>query len=125
MRSLIAISLLILSATAQAEPIEVWECKDLSGDWDSILVIATVEAGRKEGRISVAGVTHVATFRVEGFSRMWHFGSLVNDVLNYTFEIEPNGRGNYFDFSNGTPAEQTMRMKCRQKPAAKAPKGPK
>ena len=73
MRLLIAVVLIASGVTAQASPVEVWECKDRypSASWKEILVTATVEAGRKEGKISVAGVTHTARYQVSGFNRRW------------------------------------------------------
>jgi hypothetical protein len=127
MRNLIAILLLTFSAMAQAEPIETWECKQYGSGGDSILVTATVEEGRKEGRISVAGVTHVAEFAVTGFDRRWNFGPKKRETFasHYAFIIMPNGEANYYDFTLEDTAKPSNRMWCSQKPAEKAPKAPK
>ncbi len=118
MRLFVALVLLIASAMTHASPVEVWECRDLHADsWDSILVTATVETGRKKGNISVAGVTQAAMFQVAGFNRRWDFGRLPDRSYRYAFVIEPNGDAAYFDFGNAAKAKPSNFMTCRQKGA--------
>lgn len=122
MRQFVAVVLLIASAMAYASPVEVWECRDLHArNWESILVTATVESGRKKGNISVAGVTHEAVFQVEGFDRRWDFGLLANRSYRYSFVIKPNGDAIYFDFKDKAEAKPGNFMTCRQIGAANAP----
>ena len=59
------------------------------------------------GQISVAGVTHFAFFYIEGLNRRWDFGK----EMNYSFIIEPDGWGVYYDFRL---AEDDGRTKARQ-----------
>ena len=121
MRSLIAISLLTLSATAQAEPIEVWECTTESQGNITVQVTATVEAGGKTGHISLAGIAHDTVFEVAGFDRRWDFGVRADRTFRYAFVIDPEGHAKYFDFGNNETKVQPMHyMKCRQTRAAKA-----
>ncbi len=120
MRLFVSVVLLTIGAMVHASPVETWECKDrFDGSWESILVTATVEADRKKGNISVAGVTHAAVFEVAGFDRRWDFGLLPNRRYRYAFIIEPNGDAAYFDFGLGEQARNLM--KCRQSGAANAP----
>ena len=113
----LALTLLVgmsASVMAQAEPVEVWECKDFI-DEGSVLVTATVDSSRETGMITVAGVTHHTKFSVEGFNRRWDFGPK-DHPTRYAFIIKPDGTGLYYDFSTG---DQQMRasevMKCRQR----------
>lgn len=112
---LITALLLTASATAQASPVEKWECMDVIGSWETILVTATVETGRKKGNISVAGVTHAAEFQVAGFDRRWDFGPMPNRGYRYAFVIRPNGDASYFDFGNEAKAtaKPSNFMMCR------------
>lgn len=121
MRLFAAVVLLSASVMAHASPVEVWECRDVFGSWESILVTATVETGRKKGNISVAGVTHAAVYEVAGFDRRWDFGLLPKHSYRYTFIIKPNGEATYFDFGNEAKAMPSNFMKCRQIGAANAP----
>ena len=122
MRLFVAVVLLTASTMTHASAVEVWECGDVYGSWESILVTATVESGRKKGNISVAGVTHAAVFEVAGFNRRWDFGLLPNRrSYRYAFIISPNGVATYFDFGNEAKAKPTNFMKCRQIGAANAP----
>ena len=115
MKATIAIACLIVSAIAQAKPIEVWECQQTPyGDWDKILVVASVEEGRKVGTIAVAGVTHEAKFHVTGFDRRWDFG-LENSSYRYAFVVRPNGQAAYYDFAEGKSATPSNTMMCRQR----------
>ena len=76
----------------------------------------------RPGQVSVAGVTHKASFRIEGLDRRWYFGwdvledrledlgkgsdfedlaKVMEDVIkaNYAFIIRPDGWGSYYDLS--------------------------
>jgi hypothetical protein len=113
MKVLPIVVLLMIVATAEAKPIEVWECKDIFADSETVLVTATVEAGRKKGSISVAGVMHSARFEVAGFDRRWDFGERSRSY-RYAFVIEPDGDAAYFDFGDEKKANAKKVMKCRQ-----------
>ena len=115
MKFVCAIACLVLSAVAHGKPIEIWQCQQNSYDnWSNILVVATVEEGRNSGEITVAGVTHTASFEVEGFDRRWDFGTKDNPV-RFAFVIKPNGDAHYFDFRDGTTAKSSNFMFCRQR----------
>lgn len=124
MRLFVAFVLLSTSAIAHASPVEAWECVDgIDTSSESILVTATVESGRKNGNISVAGVTHAAVFEVAGFDRRWDFGLLANHRFRYAFIIRPNGDATYFEFGEEGKAKGKASnfMKCRQSGTANAP----
>ena len=119
MKVLPIVVLVMIVATAEAKPIEVWECTDIFADSETVLVTATVEEGRKKGNISVAGVTHSARFEVAGFDRRWDFGELSRSY-RYAFVIEPDGDAAYFDFGGEKKANAKKVMKCRQTDAEKS-----
>jgi hypothetical protein len=117
MKLVSAIACLVLSAVAHGKPIETWQCQQHSyDDWSNILVVATVEEGRRSGEITVAGVTHTAIFQVEGFDRRWDFGTTDNPV-RFAFIVQPNGDATYFDFRDGGTAKPSNFMFCRQRRA--------
>ncbi len=57
------------------------------------------------GEVSVAGITYPAIFEVAGFNRRWNFG--LDEMWDYSFVIEPNGDGAYYDFSNVEDGDTT------------------
>jgi hypothetical protein len=120
MKLLVAVVLLIASATAsamgQAKPVEKWECKDFSADgWKEILVTATVDSGRETGTIAVSGATHKTRFQVAGFNRRWDFGETDRKTYKYAFVVEPNGEAAYYDFTTEAQTKPSILMKCRQR----------
>ena len=116
MKLLVAVVLLIASAMGQAKPVEKWECKDFLADgWKTVLVTATVDSGRASGTITVAGVTWYTDFEVQGFNRRWDFGPQ-DHPTRYSFVIEPDGTGLYYDFASETHlTKASIVMKCRQR----------
>ena len=90
---------------------EKWRCFDRydSGKKRALVKLTRVtEDGGKSGfgEVSVAGITHKASFKVEGFDRRWDFGDeSIWDPYLYAFIIYPDGRGAYYDFS-GTDGKQ-------------------
>lgn len=115
MKTFIALLSLAYSVTAYAKPVEKWECQQHSYEnWSNILVVVTIEEGRKLGDVAVAGITHHAQFSVNGFDRRWDFGSK-DDPLRYSFVVRPNGDAQYFDFGNAKTAKPSNFMHCRQR----------
>jgi TonB family protein len=108
-----ALLLLISGVSAYASPIETWQCWDYGDESQKVLVTATVEVGRREGDIAVAGVKHKTVFRVAGFDRRWDFG-FENKTYQYAFVIEPNGTGRYFNFGGEAKAKPSRLMNCRE-----------
>lgn len=111
---IILIAAAMATAVAQEAPEEIWQCQ-ASLFWEqngTILVVAIVDKGRRSGSIKVAGVTHSAIFKVEGFDRRWDFGG-----YEYAFVVEPDGTGLYYDFTRVGPGESVkprQRYVCRQ-----------
>ena len=63
MKFVSAIACLILSAVAHGKPIEIWQCQQHSyDDWSNILVVATVDEGRRSGEITGSADTHTTMF---------------------------------------------------------------
>ena len=113
------ISLTLTAALILAAPVETWECKDrydFSDSWKNILVVATIDSGRTTGSVTVAGDTQSAQYRVAGFQRRWDFGPMKkNGGFTYSFIIDPNGEGSYYDFSQADTAKPSLFMTCRQR----------
>ena len=95
---------------------EKWRCFEyLRFDNKAVLVRLTRETKNSVdlgfGEVSVAGVTYQAFFRVAGLDRRWDFG----DEANYSFIIQPNGDGAYYDFSNvevGGTTKPSQNFRC-------------
>lgn len=104
----------LASAGAYAEPIEIWECRDVNSMTGELLVTAVVNQGRKTGSIDVAGVTHHTRFYVDGFERRWDFGLTKDGSYRYAFTIEPNGMAKYYEFQGKRTANASLWMKCSQ-----------
>ena len=82
---------------------EIWRCFDwVDFEKKTVLIRLTRVTRHSEdlgfGEVSVAGVSYMALFRVTGLDRRWDFGS--DELPNYSFIIQPNGDGAYYDFSN-------------------------
>ena len=109
--------LLMLPVATYASPIETWTCtQGLNTD---VLVVAYVNKGRETGTIKVAGVTHNASFSVQGFERRWDFGLTKDKEYTYAFLIQPNGTATYYDFSDVTKGKKTgpkILMSCKMVP---------
>ena len=99
---LMFIALVSVSVQAQGSDIvEKWRCFDgkyTVSENSTVLVelsgrIATGETVGS-GQIWVGGVVWDAVFKIAGFNRRWNFG----EELKYSFIIEPDGSGGYFDF---------------------------
>jgi hypothetical protein len=115
------LALLAIPAQANAQtattPGEKWERRAYPsyGDWKNILVRARVTDDRTGGTIEVAGVKWETAFQVEGFDRRWDFGQRKTGGYRYSFVIEPDGIGRYYDFRDGDHADRaTDIMECRQ-----------
>jgi hypothetical protein len=96
--------LLLAAGLARAED---WACYDGSGGGKP-LVILTADLQLKQGVVKVAGAEHKAKYKVEGLNRRWDFGG------KFSFVIQPDGTGYYYDYSefkHGTPSQ---RFKCEQ-----------
>jgi len=102
---------------AQADIIETWSCTETYNS--EVLAVAYVNKGRETGEIKVAGITHKAKFRVQGFERRWDFGLNKKDFsYNYAFVVKPNGAAAYYDFSSsktGKSVQPNIIMKCKMK----------
>ena len=103
---------IVFSTTSIAtEFSEVWKCNDSSQydyDEDKVIVTAKVNKSLVTGEISVSGITHETRYGVEGFERRWSFG----DRFQYSFFINPNGDGFYYEFKDAKVTKPTMFMKC-------------
>jgi len=98
-------------------PVETWECIDFyEVNWANILVTASIEVGRQEGTIHVAGVEYHTKFTTAGFNRRWDFGPAGKDgTYPYAFVVAPNGQAGYYDFSmHPKSASPSMHLKCRK-----------
>ena len=99
--------LILLVGSANAE---TFKCKP-GTYWDSskkIVVTATINEDGITGTIKVAGVTHDADYRVQGFDRRWNFGLQDDNTYNYAFVLKPDGIAAYYDFSRAEAGETVM-----------------
>ena len=99
------IALLLLAGTANAD---VFECQ--SGTFwaanGKIVVTAIVDPDKGDAYVSVAGISHVADYKVQGFNRRWSFGEETDvGFYRYAFIIHPDDSAAYFDFSSAAEDE--------------------
>lgn len=104
------LSLILIAGAVYSETAETFRCKSGSVWLDSreVVVIATINKDGETGTIQVAGVTHEARYRVEGFDRRWDFERQSDLSYDYAFVLTPSGVARYYDFS-GTEAGETVR----------------
>lgn len=98
---------------------ELWRCFAPS-DYNKITPLFTLtrmRIGGKDigGEVSVAGVTHLAWFKVAGLNRRWDFDyNERRETFRYALIIEPDGSGRYYNFSNSSDgsAKASQLFKC-------------
>lgn len=117
-RTWIGVAGLVSLLFARAGWAETFQCQG-GGFWmdgEKIVVIASVNPDGKTGTIKVAGVTHQAVYRVQGFDRRWDFGLEDDNSYSYAFVLRPDGAAVYFDFSGvdtGESARGSQVFNCR------------
>jgi len=80
---------------------ETWLCFDtLDRHRTTPLVTLTRLGGNSDGfgEVSVGDTTHPADFRVDGLNWRWNFGCTEDRAYPYSFIIEPDGTGLYYNF---------------------------
>lgn len=95
----------LLAGTANAEAFNC-QAGRFWKDNAKIVVVATIDEGGEFGTIKVAGVTHQARYRVEGFDRRWDFGLQDDNTFSYAFVLKPDGLAVYYDFSGVGAGEE-------------------
>ena len=89
---------------------EIWRCFERT-DFSNATVLVELTRVTIDnekfgvGEVSVAGITYPAIFEVAGLNRRWNFG--LDELWDYSFIIEPNGDGAYYDFSNVEDGDTT------------------
>lgn len=114
MRLITLSALLLISSPVFSE---AWECKEIVGTWDNILIEAKVVKKPGTGVITAAGKDNLSKYSIKGFTRRWDFGGTNSKgVFNYSFLLELNGDGSYYDFSSakeGAYVSPLMTYQCR------------
>lgn len=110
MRTVLILTLLFSSSAYAAER---WECADkYESNWSPILVVLTIDDDMSSGTVTVAGTTHLARYKVDGFDRRWDFG-LSEGSYYFALIISPNGEASYFNFSGSDTTKPSQFFKCR------------
>ena len=84
---------------------ETWQCFDtIDHNQLTPLVTLTRLGGSSDGfgEVSVGDTTHPAHFRIDGLNWRWNFGCLEDGAYPYSFLIEPDGSGLYYNFRPST-----------------------
>ena len=113
----VLIAVILLTGASNAN--ETFECQS-GRSWDNegkTLVTASIFGETGGATIEVAGIVHLAVYRVTGFNRRWDFGEASNQRYEYAFIIKPDGDATYYDFSNSDVARDkfpTQFFFCKQ-----------
>ncbi len=127
---IVALGFSVKVVLAQEKPtsqlIESWECfddwaynswaisKKISKDINKPPVLARLKrfskGGSEHGEVVVAGSLQKARFQIRGFNRRWDFGAR----YKYTFIIEPNKSGAYYDFTTASKVMPSQLYKCEK-----------
>ena len=103
---------LTIPCIAKSEVIETWECTEPKGT--EILFIAQVNEGGETGQIKVANITHDAFVDGSVYFKRWDFGLDEScTTYNYALVIKSEGKGFYFDFTQGYTVEPSQRLTCK------------
>jgi hypothetical protein len=86
-----------------------------------VLVEATFYPDTGIGLVQVTGGHYVAMYKLNGFNHRWDFSANPETVktrgFEYSFVIEPDGTGLYYDFSasdSGTKTRPSQVYRCKQ-----------
>jgi len=103
---------LIIPCIAKSEVIETWECTDPNG----AIIIAQIQEGGKAGQIKIDEITYdTFVYSRTSFTR-WDFDlNESNTAYNHALVIKSDGKGLYFDFTQGYTVEPSQRLKCKNK----------
>ena len=111
---IIPFAFLTIPCVAKSEVIETWECTEPNDT--EILFIAQVNEGGETGQIKVANITHDAFIDSSAYFKRWDFGLDESCTkYNYALVIKPEGKGFYFDFTQGFTIEPSKQLKCKNK----------
>ena len=115
LKTLIILSvLLIIPCIVKSEVIKTWECTEPNSS--KIVFIAQVNEGGETGQIKVASTTNDAFVHGGDFYRRWDFGlNETGTMYNYALVIKSDGKGLYFDFTQGYTVEPSKQLKCKNK----------
>ena len=116
LKTLVILSvLLIIPCVAKSAVIETWECT--APNESEPRIIAQINEGGKTGQITVAEIAYDPFVYTGVFFRRWDFGlnESHNSHYNYALIIKSEGKGLYFDFSEGDTVEPSQRLKCKMR----------
>jgi len=103
---------LTIPCIAKSEVIETWECTEPNDI--EILFIVQLNEGGATGQIKVANITHDAFIDDSVYFKRWNFGLEEScTTYNYALVIKSEGKGVYFDFTQGYTIAPTKRLKCK------------
>lgn len=105
-------ALLLIPCIAKSEVIETWECFAPNGT--EAIITAQINEGGKSGKIKFTEITYDTFVYSGALFRRWDFGlNESNDAYNYALVIKSDGKGLYFDFTQGYTAEPSQRFQCK------------
>ena len=84
---------------------ETWQCFDTLDRHQATPLVTLTRLGGSSngfGEVSVGDTTHPAHFRIDGLNWRWNFGCLEDGAYPYSFLIEPDGSGLYYNFRPST-----------------------
>lgn len=80
---------------------ETWRCFDTLDRHRTMPLVTLTRLGGGSygfGEVFVGDTTHPADFRVDGLNWRWNFGCTEDGAYPYSFIIEPDGTGLYYNF---------------------------
>lgn len=112
---LLITSLLVLPYSAMAAQPKAFACFS-ANDAEKASPITLIK-GTPQVRSAVflsADTVIPAHFKLNGLVRQWYFGCDENTrECNYTFKVNANGVGYYYDFSNSDQSTPSMKFACK------------
>jgi hypothetical protein len=109
---IILFAFLTIPCITKSEVIETWECTEPNDT--EILFIVQLNEGGETGQIKVANITHDAFIDGSVYFKRWNFGLEEScTTYNYALVIKSEGKGFYFDFTQGYTIAPTKRLKCK------------
>jgi len=107
-----ALAILSVSEMSQAKD---WECRDLLGSWDHVLLELKGDIESGSGQVASGDLVHSAQFSASGINRRWDFGPTEDkERFLYTIILEPNGSALYYEFISSKTVSPSQRFYCRK-----------
>ena len=114
------LALTLLAVTARAEAVEIFDCQTgfLWIDDYEIILVATIYDDGESGTIKASGKVNKTLYDVPGINREWFWELDDDGAYKYRFILAPDGSAAFLDYSGvkiGEPTEVQQHFVCKRR----------